>query len=291
MSRPPPAEIRRIIYLGTPALAVSPLRALLAAGYDISLVVSGPDARQGRGQKKRPAPVKAVAEELGLATTDDLLDLASVPADLAVVVAFGQLIPAPMLDALSFVNLHFSLLPRWRGAAPVERAILAGDRETGVCLMDVAEDLDTGDVYSRGAIPIGDDETLADLRGRLVEMGTVQLLVALAEGFPTPSPQYGDPSYAAKITATEREINWSQSALEVHRRVRVEGAFTIARGKRLKVLRSRVVSSAADAVGVVVPSGSGYLELLEVQPEGKLPMDARAWSNGARWTANDRLGE
>ncbi|MEM7142998.1 MAG: methionyl-tRNA formyltransferase [Actinomycetota bacterium] len=286
MSIPPPDDIRRIVYLGTPGLAVPPLRALVDAGYEIPLVVSQPDARRGRGKELSPSPVKAAALDLGLAITDQLDDLDAVDADLAVVVAYGRIIPAAMLERTSFVNLHFSLLPRWRGAAPVERAILAGDSETGVCLMDLDQELDTGAVYRRTATAIGDDETLDELRSRLVEIGTDQLVDALAEGLGEAVPQVGDPVYATKITAAEREIDWTQSAVAIHRRVRVAGAFTTWNGKRFKIHRSRLDGDD----GIAVPTGEGSLTLLEVQPEGKPRMDATAWANGARWSADQRFG-
>jgi methionyl-tRNA formyltransferase len=235
-----------------------------------------------------PSPLKAAALELGLPVTDRLADLDEVEADLAVVVAYGHLIPETMLSRLAFVNLHFSLLPRWRGAAPVERAILAGDATTGVCLMDLDIELDTGAVYRRTGTPIGDDETLDELRGRLVEIGTDQLVRALADGFGEPEPQVGDPVYAAKITATEREIDWSQSAVAIHRRVRVGGAFTTWNGKRFKIHRTRL--AAASDSGVVVSTAAGHLELLDVQPEGKPRMDAVSWANGARWSADQAFG-
>jgi methionyl-tRNA formyltransferase len=288
MSAAPPDVIRRIVYLGTPGLAVPPLRALVDAGYEIPLVVSRADARRGRGTQRMPSPLKAAALELGLPVTDRLADLDEVEADLAVVVAYGHLIPETMLSRLAFVNLHFSLLPRWRGAAPVERAILAGDATTGVCLMDLDIELDTGAVYRRTGTPIGDDETLDELRGRLVEIGTDQLVRALADGFGEPEPQVGDPVYAAKITATEREIDWSQSAVAIHRRVRVGGAFTTWNGKRFKIHRTRL--AAASDSGVVVSTAAGHLELLDVQPEGKPRMDAVSWANGARWSADQAFG-
>ncbi len=288
MSAAPPDVIRRIVFLGTPGLAVPPLRALVDAGYEIPLVVSRADARRGRGKQLLPSPVKVAALELGLPVTDRLADLDDVEADLAVVVAYGHLVPEVMLGRLAFVNLHFSLLPRWRGAAPVERAILAGDATTGVCLMDLDMELDTGAVYRRTETPIGDDETLDELRRRLVEIGTDQLVRALADGFGEPEPQVGDPVYAAKITAGEREIDWSQSAVAIHRRVRVGGAFTTWNGKRFKIHRTRL--AAASDSGVVVSTPVGRLELLEVQPEGKPRMDAVAWANGARWSADQTFG-
>lgn len=285
MSIEPPETIRRIVYLGTPGVAVPPLHALVEAGYEIPLVVSRPDARRGRGKSLMPSAVKAAAIELGLAVTDRLEDVGSVDADLAVVVAYGRIIPAALLNQLSFVNLHFSLLPRWRGAAPVERAILAGDEVTGVCLMDLAEELDTGAIYRRVETPIGPDETLDELRDRLVEIGAAQLVAALREGLGQPTPQIGDPVYAAKMDAAERKIDWSQSAVAIHRRVRVGGAFTLWNGKRLKVHRTRL--AALGDSGVVVATGDGHLELVEVQAEGKPRMDGASWANGARWQAEE----
>jgi methionyl-tRNA formyltransferase len=143
-------------------------------------------------------------------------------------------------------------------------------------------------VYRRTGTPIGDDETLDELRGRLVEIGTDQLVRALADGFGEPEPQVGDPVYAAKITATEREIDWSQSAVAIHRRVRVGGAFTTWNGKRFKIHRTRL--AAASDSGVVVSTAAGHLELLDVQPEGKPRMDAVSWANGARWSADQAFG-
>lgn len=288
MSIPPPEPARRIAYLGTPPLAVPTLRAIVAADYEVPIVVSMPDRRRGRGGETTPSPVKAAAVELGLEVTDDLDLILAADVDVAVVVAYGRIIPTSLLDAVSFVNIHFSLLPRWRGPAPVERAILTGDETTGVCLMDVAVELDTGAVYRRAETPIGPDETLDEVRSRLVELGTGQLLDALAKGFGTPVPQRGEVLHAAKITAAEREIDWTQSAVSVHRRVRVGGAFTTRNGKRLKVHRTRIAPSAT-AGAVVVPTGDGFIELLEVQPEGKPRMDASAWANGARWSPGERL--
>ncbi|MEM9201769.1 MAG: methionyl-tRNA formyltransferase [Actinomycetota bacterium] len=288
MSIAPPDTIRRIVYLGTPGLAVPPLRALLAAGYEIPLVVSRADARRGRGKQLTPSPVKAAAIEAGLPVTDDLSEVGPLDADLAVVVAYGRIVPAWLLEQLSFVNIHFSLLPRWRGAAPVERAILAGDTTTGVCLMDLAEELDTGAIYRRTETPIRDDETLDELRGRLVDIGVEQLIDALRDGLGSPLPQVGNAVYAPKITAAEREIDWSQPAVAVHRRVRVGGAFTVWNGKRLKIHHARVAEPGV--AGVVVPTGDGFLELLEVQAEGKPRMDAAAWANGARWSADQVFG-
>ncbi len=295
MSIPPPADISRVVYLGTPALAVPPLIALHEAGYEIPLVVSRPDARRGRGKELTPSPVKAAAISLGLPVTDDLTALDGIDVHLAVVVAYGRIIPTALLEQMSFVNIHFSLLPRWRGAAPVERAILAGDARTGVCLMALEEELDTGAVYRRTEVEIDPDENLEELRGRLVEIGTHQLVTALGEGLGEASPQVGDPVYARKITSAERELDWTDDADEIHRRVRVGGAFTTFRGKRFKIHRTARVDggaalSAGAFDGLTVGTGEGRLELVEVQAEGKPRQDAAAWRNGAQPTAEDRLG-
>src|SRR6476659_8865028 len=145
---PIPVWPRRLVYLGTPATAVPPLQALVTSGWDVALVVTGADTRRGRGSATSPSPVKAAALELGLPVAHRVEEVLDAGADLGVVVAFGRLIRRPVLERLGFVNLHFSLLPRWRGAAPVERARLAGDAETGVCLMQLEEGLDTGPVFA-----------------------------------------------------------------------------------------------------------------------------------------------
>ncbi|MEQ8839709.1 MAG: methionyl-tRNA formyltransferase [Acidimicrobiales bacterium] len=292
MTIPPPAEIRRVAYLGTPDLAVRPLTALVEAGYEVPIVISRPDTRRGRGGAHQPSPVKAAAQGLGLRVTDRLTDLADVDVDLGVVVAYGRIIPAAVLDELAMVNLHFSLLPRWRGAAPVERAILAGDPITGVCLMAVEEGLDTGGVYRRDEVEIDGDETLDELRGRLVAIGVAQLLDGLANGLGEPLPQVGEPVHAAKISADERRIDWHAPAIDVHRRVRTGGAWTTFRGKRLKIHRTSLTDGNGDVGsidGVRVFAGEGAVDLVEVQPEGKGRQAAAAWRNGAQPTADDRL--
>ncbi len=296
MTLAPPEELRSIVYLGTPELAVAPLVALHGAGYEIPLVVTRPDARRGRGRGIQPSSVKSAATELGLRVVDDLDELRSVEADLGIVVAYGRLIPVALLEQLAFVNLHFSLLPRWRGAAPVERAILAGDTHTGVCLMELAEELDAGAVYRRTEVEIDPDETLDELRGRLVEVGTSQMITALGDGLGEPVAQEGVPTYAAKITGADREIDWTESAMCIHRRVRVGGAFTSFRGKRFKIHRCALVAdhSAPLEPGeldhTLAGTGDGVLSLIEVQAEGRPRQAAEAWYNGARPDSHDRLG-
>lgn len=265
----------RLVYLGTPHVAVAPLEALVAAGHDVRLVVTGPDRRRGRGSATSPTPVKAAAERLGVPTSHVVDDVLAADAELGVVVAFGQIIRPHVLAELAMVNLHFSLLPRWRGAAPVERAILAGDEVTGVCVMAVEEGLDTGGVYARAEVPIGPDATADELRSELVVVGSRLLVDTLSAPLPAPEPQRGEPIYAAKIDVAERRIDWSQSPEQVHRLIRVGGAWTTFRGGRLSV-------HAADLA-------DGRLVLTEVQPEGKQRMSYEAWRNGARPADDERF--
>ena len=237
--------------------------------------------------------MKAAAQELGLAVTDRVDDVLDAGADLGVVVAFGKLIKPHVLDVLPMVNLHFSLLPRWRGAAPVERAILAGDTETGVDLMQLEEGLDTGPIYAEERVAVDPDETADELRSRLVAIGTELLVQQLTAGLGEPRPQEGEPTYAAKLDPAEHELDWSRPAIELHRVVRLGRAWTTFRGKRLKVLRARPVTggpAAGTVDGLLVGTGDGALELVTVQPEGKAPQDAAAWRNGAHPEPGEQLG-
>jgi methionyl-tRNA formyltransferase len=290
------ASPRRLVYLGTPELAVPPLRALVDAGYDIGLVVSRVDKRRGRGGATSPSPVKVAAIELGLPYTEKIDEVLDVGADLGVVVAYGRIIKPHIIDAVPLVNIHFSLLPRWRGAAPLERAILAGDTETGVCLMEIAEELDAGGVFACERVPIGPDDTAAELRDRLVDVGTALLLDRLERGLGDPEPQSGETVYAQKLTAEDLHLDWSKPAVDLHRVVRVGGAWTTFRGHRLKVHDACPAGNAdglapGELDGLTVGTGDGALELVEVQPEGKGRVPATAWRNGAHPQAGESLGE
>jgi methionyl-tRNA formyltransferase len=317
---PAPSHPQRFVFLGTPAFAVPALRALVDAGRDVALVVSQPDKRRGRGGALVPSPVKAAALELGLPVTDRVDDVLGAGADLGVVAAFGRIIKPQVLAELPMVNLHFSLLPRWRGAAPVERAILAGDERTGVDLMVVEAGLDTGGVYDRVVVDIGPDETADELVGRLSVAGAELLERNLARGRGQAAPQAGEPTYAHKVDPAERQIDWTRPAVDVHRLVRIGGAWTTHDGARLKVWRTALppaggpgagagtvtageagasggsgeagVSGGTGAVGQGVPveAGDGPVLLVEVQPEGKRRMAAADWARGARWHASDKLG-
>lgn len=274
----------KLVYLGTPEMAVPPLRAVVDAGHDVVRVITRIDKKRGRGGSLSPSPVKAAALELGLTVShdpDDVLDaVAKQGAELGVVVAYGRIIKPHLLDALPMVNLHFSLLPRWRGAAPVERALLAGDAETGVDVMRVEEGLDTGGIYAERRVPIGDDTTADELRRTLVDVGAdllvEQLANPVADWIDHPTPQRGEPIYASKLSKDEFEIDWAEPVVDVHRRIRVGGAWTTFRGKRLKIHAADVVD------GQIVPTS--------VQPEGKGPMPFDAWRNGAQPTADERFG-
>ena len=290
----PPARPKRLAYLGTPEVAVEPLKALVRAGFEIPIVISGSDKRRGRGGELSPSPVKAAALELGLSVSDQLEDVLTAGVDLAVVVAYGRIIPAAILEVVPMINIHFSLLPKWRGAAPVERALLAGDAETGVCLMDIGIELDAGDVYARTVTSIAADDTLATLRARLISLGSELLVETLSTDLPVPVPQSGEISYAKKISVAELEIDWTMPASTIERFVRLGGAWTTFRGTRLKVhevaLRA-AVGAPGTIDGLVVGCGEGALELVVVQPEGKARQDSAAWRNGARPSSDDRLGQ
>ncbi len=298
----------RILFLGTPAFAAEHLRALLAAsGMEVVGVITQPDRPRGRGLKLAPPPVKELALAHGLAvrqTADlrgdaDLFRWAQVLApDFLVVVAFGAILPAAWLalPSVAPVNVHASLLPRWRGAAPIERALLAGDQETGVCVMKMVEELDAGPIYACARTPIRADDTGETLRARLAEMGArllVETLPKIAAGL-APRPQEGTPTYAAKLKPQDREIAWTMQADAVDRLVRAfapsPGARVRYRGDWLKVLAGHPEAAqgapgevlALDRAGVLVACAEGAYRLRIVQPAGKRAMEADAFARGAR---------
>ena len=276
----------RLAFLGSPPAAATALQALRSAGHDIVLVVTRPEKRRGRGGATSPTPVGELAGSLELPVTSEIGEIKAARAELGVVVAYGRIIKPDVLAAVPMVNIHFSLLPRWRGAAPVERAILAGDEVTGVCLMDVEEGLDTGAVYRREEVAIGPDETAVHLTDRLAEVGARLLVRALDEGLGSPVAQQGDPTYAAKIEPEDLHLHWDRPALELHRVVRVGRAWTTWKGRRLLVLEASPTGTDAPGApgsitGDVVSTGDGGLRLRSVQPEGKKPMAAADWLRGA----------
>ena len=264
------------------------------------LVISGPDKRRGRGSTLQPSAVKAAALELGLTVSDRIDDLLDLDLDLAVVVAYGHLVKPHILDHVTMVNLHFSLLPRWRGAAPVERAILGGDEVTGVCLMALEEGLDTGGVYRRVERPIRATDTLDSLRDDLVTLGSELVVSALNEGLGPALPQVGEVTYAKKIRPEELHLDLDAPAILVDRVIRLGRAWTTHHGARLRIWEAIVTPHrndlapgevAVDKTSVSVGCGQGALELVTVQPEGRARMSARDWANGNRLESGVRLGQ
>ena len=271
------------------------LQALAEAGFEIPVVVTGAPRRRSRRGSDTPSPVAAAAEELGLPVSHDTADLAGGGADCAVVVAYGQLIARDLLAVIPMLNLHFSLLPRWRGAAPVELALLAGDDRTGVSLMALEATLDTGPVYWRHEVPIGPADTAAELRNRLAQEGAQHLAGSLAAGLGTPRPQSGEPTYARKLTPTDRQIDWSQPAAFIDRQIRVGGAWTTLDGERFIIREATPqsgegVTPPGTLVDDAVATGDGLILLRTVQPSGRAALDAQDWLRGARLPSGTRFG-
>jgi len=308
----------RVVFAGTPAFSVPCLEALMAApGIAVVGVVSQPDRPAGRGMRLTPSPVKQAALDAGLnvITPDRLRGNAGAlnwlherNADMLVVVAFGMILPVEWLDAPRFapLNVHASLLPRWRGAAPIERALLAGDAETGVCIMHMEQGLDTGGVYAVRRIPIGAQTTGAELWEHLSTAGA-ELLVAslpgIADGSLRPEAQdESQTTYAAKLSNEERVIDWSAPAAQVNLQVRCfsprPGARTLLDGKWLKVLKGEPCrghsplapgSVAGGELDIACGGGSMY-RVLELQPEGKKPMQAADFLRGRPLGKGDMFG-
>ncbi len=296
----------RVIFMGTPDFSVPALRAI-AARHQVVAVYSQPPRAAGRGQQPRPGPVMQAAEALGLSVRHPLrlrdaaaqTEFAALNADVAVVVAYGLILPQPVLDAprLGCLNIHASLLPRWRGAAPIHRAVLAGDAETGVAIMQMEAGLDTGPVLAEARTPIGAQDTTGDLHDRLSAMGA-DLIVDVLARLPLPATPQTEAgvTYAEKIDKAEARIDWTLPAEAVDRQIRglspFPGAWAEAAGERVKLLRSRVVAGqgAPGQVlsGFTVACGSGAVEILEAQRQGKRAMPADEILRG--WALPERLG-
>lgn len=282
------AEARPLVFLGTPPAAAVVLEQLVQAGHNVVHVVTRHDAKRGRGSSMTPSPVKEVALRLGLTVSHDLEWMRANASRnmLGIVVAYGRIIPLSILIDTPMINIHFSLLPRWRGAAPVERAILAGDTTTGVCIMDIEETLDTGAVYAREEVAISDSSTVQTLTNELATIGAQLLIKTLNEGLGTPVPQGDGATYAKKITTEEARIDWTATAVEIHRHVRALRAFTVLGGARIKILEVAMPDGASTLKpgelesDCYVGTGSGDILLVRVQPEGKGPMAAADWMRG-----------
>ena len=308
----------RIVFLGSGAFAVPSLLALVAAGHDVAAVVTQPDREKGRGRRLQPPPVKPAAEALGLRVLQpprikapDALDaLRALRPDLQVVVAYGQILPRAVIDVAprGTVNVHSSLLPKYRGAAPIHWAIVNGETETGVTTMLIDEGLDTGPTLLARKTPIGDDETTPELEARLAALGgevLVETIAGLERGSLAPVPQdHAAATQAPILKKEDGRIDWTWPAETIARRVRGlqpwPGTATTFAGRDLKVLRARPAEAAAGAPGTIaIVDGDGFvvacgegsaLRLLEVQPESKRAMAAAAFAAGARLAAGDRLG-
>ena len=296
----------RVIFMGTPDFSVPALRAI-AARHQVVAVYSQPPRAAGRGQKPRPGPVMQAAQALGLPVRTPLrlrdaqaqAEFAALEADVAVVVAYGLILPQPILDAprLGCLNIHASILPRWRGAAPIHRAVLAGDAETGVAIMQMEAGLDTGPVLAEARTKIGARDTTGDLHDLLSVMGA-DLIVDVLDRLPLPAVPQAEAgvTYADKIDKAEAGIDWTLSAEVVDRRIRglspFPGAWTLAAGERIKLLHSRVVSGQGVPgqvlSGFTVACGEGAVEVLEAQRQGKRAMAADEVLRG--WTLPERLG-
>ena len=282
----------RIVFMGTPDFSVPVLQALHDAGHEIAAVYTQPPRPAGRGKKDRPGAVHARALDLGLPVRHPIslkgdaaqADFAALDADIAVVVAYGLILPQAVLDAPRHgcLNIHASLLPRWRGAAPIHRAIMAGDAQTGICIMRMEAGLDTGPVLLRDATAIGAEETTGSLHDRLSAMGAaliVETLDRLPDLSPVPQPDAGV-TYAAKIDKAEARIDWTAPATEVDRRIRglspFPGAWCEIGGERVKLLGSRVTDGQGDPgqvlAGLTVACGEGAVAITRLQRAGGRPL-------------------
>ncbi len=308
----------RILFFGTPAFAVPTLDALLASSHSVVGCVTQPDKPRGRGQKLEPTPVKATAERAGVPVLqpdrlkdEQVLDeIRRFEPDLGVVAAYGRILPQRLLDIprLGMINVHGSLLPRWRGAAPIHRAVIAGDSETGITIMRVVLALDAGPMLAKRSVPIGPDDTSADLEVRLAALGAdllVETTDRLARGaVPEETQDERLVTYAARLERHERALDWQQPAAQIHNLIRGLQPWPLAaamlQGKRMLLLRSSLAHDAARGavpgtiVGVepdalVVAPGDDAIRLTVVQPEGRPAMTVRAFLNGRRIVAGDRL--
>lgn len=293
----------RLVFMGTPDFSVPALDALVEAGHEIACVYCQPPRPAGRGKKPRPSPVQARAEALGLPvrhpvslkTAEAQAEFAALKAEAAVVVAYGLILPQAVLDApeRGCLNIHASLLPRWRGAAPIHRAVMAGDAETGICIMAMEAGLDTGPVFLREALPIGPEDTTGDLHDRLAALGgrlVVEALDRIDTLVPEPQPAEGA-TYARKIDKAEARIDWVRPAEEVARLIRglspFPGAWAEMAGTRVKCLRAVAVPGEgqpgevlrADTV-LTVACGAGAVDIARLQREGKGAQDSETFLRG-----------
>ena len=300
----------RIAFLGTPEFSVAALDALVDGGHEVAAVYTQPPRPAGRGKKDRPSAVQARAEAIGLEVrypvslkgSDEQAAFVALDADVAVVVAYGLILPQAILDApkRGCLNIHASLLPRWRGAAPIHRAIMAGDTETGVCIMQMEAGLDTGPVLLRKSTLIGEEETTGHLHDRLAEIGAeaiVEVLARIDELRPEEQDEIGV-SYAQKIDKKEARIEWSNPASEIDRQIRglspFPGAWIEHEGQRIKLLASRMAQGCGTAGSVLddaltIACGQGAVQVLRLQRAGKGAQDVDEFLRGMPLPSGTRL--
>ncbi len=310
----------KIIFAGTPEFAAVALRALVAADNEVVAVLTQPDRPAGRGRRIVPGPVKQVALESQLrvmqpvSLKDEMVRqaLVALDVDLMVVAAYGLILPPTVLTIprLGCINIHASLLPRWRGAAPIQRAILAGDRESGVTLMQMDQGLDTGAILSQAVCALHPDDTAGSVHDRLAQLGAcalLQLLPRLQTGSLSPRPQNeAEACYAPKLSKEEAVIDWSQFAHELDRRVRAFNpwpvAYTLLAGQRIRIWRAQALNEDSPELepgsivrlgraGIDVQTGNGMLRLLELQPAGGRAMSAGDFLNARHLPAGMRFGQ
>ncbi|MGN6984751.1 methionyl-tRNA formyltransferase [Neisseria sp. P0008.S010] len=298
----------KVIFAGTPDFAAAALKAIAAAGFEIPLVLTQPDRPKGRGMQLAPSPVKQAALELGLRVAqpeklrnnaEALQMLKEVEADVMVVAAYGLILPQDVLDTPKHgcLNIHASLLPRWRGAAPIQRAIEAGDAETGVCIMQMGIGLDTGDVVSEHRYAIQPTDTANEVHDALMNLGAEAIVADLqqlkTEGRlkSVKQPEEGV-TYAQKLSKEEARINWSESAAVIERKIRafnpVPAAWVEYQGKPMKIWRAEVVAQqgragevlSCSSDGLIVACGANALKITELQPSGGKRMDIAAFAAG-----------
>jgi methionyl-tRNA formyltransferase len=304
----------RILFAGTPPFAAAALDALAEAGHEIVLVLTQPDRPAGRGMRLMPSAVKQaalarglpVSQPAGLKTPEAQAELRAADADVMVVAAYGLILPQAVLDLPRFgcLNIHASLLPRWRGAAPIQRAILAGDTETGITIMQMDAGLDTGAMLSKTVVPIRDSDTAGSLHDVLAAAGAQAIVAALA-GFAELVPVAQDDAqatYAAKLTKEEAQLDWGRPATMLARAVRaynpVPGAWTLLDGAPLKIWSAQAVAGSgapgdvlrAEAGHLIVACGNGALALQEIQPAGSKRMTAAAFLAGRPLSPGTRFG-
>lgn len=304
----------KVVFMGTPDFAVAALDAIVAAGHDVVAVYAQPPRPAGRGHKLQPSPVQKRAEELGLPVrhplslkkdADARADFAALKADVAVVAAYGLILPQDVLDAPRYgcINIHASRLPRWRGAAPIQRAILAGDTQSGVCIMQMEAGLDTGPVLLQGDTAITNKTTAQSLHDDLAVLGAKLIVNALADIEnlkPVSQPEEGV-TYAHMLSKEDGRIDWTQSSVDIERQMRAltpwPGVWTRHHGARLKIIAAEVVETAGhhgkpgEIIDrhCIIACGTGQLKLTTVQPENRKPMDGLSYMNGTHTNIGDVL--